>query len=197
MGNKIFIGIDPSLTATGWATHEGRSGLITSELRGIARVADLRQRFNRVIQETISRLPIIGRGEITCARPERDFYAIEGYSFASQYSAHQLGELGGVIRLYLFERRRPYVDIPPPTLKKFATGSGRAKKDELRLAVWRRWQKEFKTEHEVDAFILAKIAEAVFGDPGPLTQFQSEVVRRCKQNLAAQTVESDNKSVKP
>jgi Holliday junction resolvase len=55
----------------------------------------------------------------------------------------------------------------------------------------------FSSEHEVDAFILAKIAEAVFGDPGPLTQFQIEVVKRCKRNLAAQTMESDNKSVKP
>jgi crossover junction endodeoxyribonuclease RuvC len=190
MANKIFIGIDPGLIATAWATHEGVSGVITSERRGIARVADIR----RQLTDTIAAIPGMVSG---CMWPGKDFYAIEGYSFGSPYSAHQLGELGGAIRLYLFGDGRSYVEIPPSTLKKFATGSGRAKKDELRLAVFKRWGKEFKTDHEVDAFILAKIAEAVFGDPGPLTQFQSEVVKRCKQNLAAQTVESDNKSVKP
>ena len=189
MGNKIFIGIDPGLTATGWATSEGQTGIVTSVKRGIARIGDIVDRLDCSI--------ISLSGPASPVDSSQHFYGIEGYSFGSPWSAHALGELGGAIRLQLFRCAQPYVDIPPPTLKKFATGSGRAKKDELRLAVFKKWHKEFKTDHEVDAFILAKIAEAVFGDPGPLTQFQTEVVKRCKENLAAQTVESDNKSVKP
>jgi crossover junction endodeoxyribonuclease RuvC len=179
MANKILIGIDPGLAVTAWAESGGDSGIIQPSQSGMARLVEI--------------LAALQKAEVHLA----DGIAIEGYSFGSPYRAHQLGELGGGIRMWLWQCATPYIDVAPPTLKKFATGSGRAKKDELRLAVWKRWGKEFKTEHEVDAFVLAKIAEAVFGDPGPLTQFQSEVVKRCKQNLAAQTVESDNKSVKP
>jgi len=189
MADKIFIGIDPSLTATGWATHRGLSGIVSSNRRGIGRVAE-------IVDLLAERL---GRPNIPtdCMMVGDDYYAVEGYSFASPYSAHQLGEVGGAIRLFLFRHQRPYIDVAPQSLKKFATGSGRAKKDELRLAVFKRWGKEFKTDHEVDAFILAKITEAVFGDPGPLNQFQIEVVKRCKRNLAPQRAESDSKSVKP
>ena len=179
MGNRTFIGIDPGLTVTAWAKSDGSSDAFHSTEHGMARLAEI--------------LVVLQKAKIHLA----DGIAVEGYSFGSPYKAHQLGELGGAIRMWLWECHTPYIDIPPPTLKKFATDSGRAKKDELRLAVYRRWGKEFKTEHEVDAYILAKIAEAVFGDPGPLTKFQTEVVKRCRQNLALQTVESDNKSVKP
>lgn len=62
---------------------------------------------------------------------------IEGYSYASPHGAHQLGELGGLIRWTLWNRGTPFVEIPPATLKKFATGKGNAPKDGMLSAAVR------------------------------------------------------------
>jgi crossover junction endodeoxyribonuclease RuvC len=61
---------------------------------------------------------------------------VEGYSFASRNSqAHSIGELGGVIRVALWEKQIPYVEIPPTTRAKFATGKGNAAKTEVMSAI--------------------------------------------------------------
>lgn len=61
---------------------------------------------------------------------------IEGYSFASRNSqAHAIGELGGVVRLTLWNLRIPYIEIPPTCRAKFATGKGNAGKNEVVSAV--------------------------------------------------------------
>ena len=62
--------------------------------------------------------------------------AIEGYSFSSRNShAHSLGELGGTIRVALYERGIPWMEIPPTTRAKFATGKGNAGKAEVVSAI--------------------------------------------------------------
>lgn len=61
---------------------------------------------------------------------------IEGYSFGSRNSqAHAIGELGGVVRLNLWELNIPFVEIPPTCRAKFATGKGNAAKNEVVSAV--------------------------------------------------------------
>lgn len=61
-----------------------------------------------------------------------DVVVLEGYSFASRNSqAHSIGELGGVIRLLLWELGKPVVVIPPTCRAKFATGKGNASKNEV------------------------------------------------------------------
>lgn len=45
--------------------------------------------------------------------------------------SHSIGELGGVIRVALFERGIKYVEIPPTCRAKFATGKGNAGKSEV------------------------------------------------------------------
>jgi crossover junction endodeoxyribonuclease RuvC len=59
-----------------------------------------------------------------------DVVVIEGYSMHSVSRAVTgLAELGGVIRLMLWEQKVPYVEVAPSRLKKFATGKGNANKD--------------------------------------------------------------------
>lgn len=106
---------------------------------------------------------------------------VEGYSFGSKNQAHQMGEVGGIIRVVLTTNEVPFVIVPPALVKKFAADSGNAKKDQMRLAVYKRWGVEFSTEHETDGFVLAKIAQALH-NPGSheadgLTQKQKEVLK--------------------
>lgn len=113
--------------------------------------------------------------------------AVEGYSYGSAFNSHQLGEAGGIIRLALHWSECPFFEVPPQWVKKFVTGKSQSKKDEMRLGVFKRWGREFKTEHEVDAFALSKIAEAAYLtlhnlSPGDLVSAQIEVIAKCLPN---------------
>lgn len=81
---------------------------------------------------------------------------LEGYSYMSKWRAHDLGEMGGVVRLKLHKMRVPYSVVPPPTLKKFACGKGNAKKELMMLFAYKRWGVEFEDNHICDAYCLAR-----------------------------------------
>jgi len=69
-------------------------------------------------------------------------------------------------------------------VKKFATGKGTAKKEDMAVAIYKRWNKEFGTNDEADAYVLAKIGEAYH--PGlyveGLTAFQHEVIDKLRND---------------
>lgn len=112
-----IIGLDLSLTSTGIAVEEVSA--LQTKLRGMERLAWLRDRILAAI-----------------AVVDDPAVVVEGYSFGSRNSqAHSAGELGGVIRLALWEDNIPYVDVPPTCRAKFATGRGNASKSEVVSAV--------------------------------------------------------------
>jgi len=93
-----------------------------------------------------------------------DAIAIEGYAFGSQM-ANMAGELGGMIRLALFDSYRfvnessafPLV-VPPTSLKKYITGKGTGiKKNQILLSVYKKWDVEFHDDNAADSYGLARI----------------------------------------
>jgi crossover junction endodeoxyribonuclease RuvC len=112
-----------------------------------------------------------------------DLVLLEGYAYAAQNQAHQIGELGGVIRRMLHKRMQRWIEVAPSQVKKFAAGKGNAKKDLIIMQVYKRWGVEFTNSDEADAFVLAKIGQALVEkwdpdheDNNPLTTFQWEVI---------------------
>lgn len=85
---------------------------------------------------------------------------LEGYAYARTSQAHQIGELGVVLRVMFHELGLQVLEVAPAAVKKFATGKGTAKKEDMAVAIYKRWKKEFGTNDEADAYILAKIGEA-------------------------------------
>lgn len=112
------VGLDLSLRSTGIAANENPIVLQT-DLTGMRRLAWLRDGIIDLV-----------------AHVSNPAVFVEGYSFASRNSqSHAAGELGGVVRLALWEQGIPYVDIPPTSRAKFATGRGNAAKSEVVSAV--------------------------------------------------------------
>lgn len=164
---QTVIGIDLSLTATGICDAYGTPRVITSKLRGVDRLNDLR---DKVVYSSIS---------------EDDLVILEGYSYASHNQAHQLGELGGVIRLALRDINAPYVDVPPSTLKKFATGKGNANKAAMGLAAARCGYDGPGDDNAIDAWWLRQMGEYQFGDRFvDITNYRDEAVDKIQWSAA-------------
>lgn len=111
-----------------------------------------------------------------------DWVCMEGYANGSKFGREAAGELGYAVKRYLRSRHPqrllPTV-VPPTSVKKFATGSGAAKKNEMLLAVYKRWGVEYKNDNLADAFVLAKIAQALSDpDARALAKFQEDVLAK-------------------
>ena len=88
------------------------------------------------------------------------FAAVEGYAYCKNISSFvTLVEVGTVIRMMLRERGISWVEVPPTVLKKWTTGSGKADKNQMALAVKQRWGLESVSHDVVDAFALAEMAQ--------------------------------------
>ncbi len=154
-----IAGIDVSLTGTGVAVLNGSlcTERIESKQTGPARLIEIRDRVREIVAGA-------------------DLVAIEGYAFAMANQAHQMGELGGVLRVMLFEMGLKVLEVAPSQVKKFATGKGSAKKEEMAVAIYKRWGREFRTNDEADAFVLAMIGRAYLIGMTDVTAFQVEVI---------------------
>lgn len=163
MGKNLkIVGVDASLTSTGVAVAVNGgywTDTIQSKKRGAERLIEIRKRIRDVVKKA-------------------DLVALEGYAFARPNQAHQIGELGGVLRVLLAEMSVPWVEVAPAAVKKFATGKGNAKKEQVAVGVYKKWGKEFGTNDEADAFVLAKIAQACICGTDELNAYQSEIVKK-------------------
>ena len=88
--------------------------------------------------------------------------AMEGTVLASQ-AALVLGELSATVRLAIYDHygegdpRQFPLKVPPMTLKKYASGKGNAKKQEMLLQIYKRWGVEFNDDNAADSYALARL----------------------------------------
>lgn len=146
-----ILGIDQSLTETGYfvldtATQEETFGVITpsKDLEPIDRLDVLFSRFGSLIYETAPQ--VIG---------------IEGYGFCGKGRARELGELGGILRLFLVRERIKTWEVPVGTLKKFVSGKGNAQKDLMLLKTFKNFGIEFENHNISDAFGICAMVSAI------------------------------------
>jgi len=122
------IGADLSLTSTGVASRLGVRTIKPRLRRGPDRLAFIRDE-------------VWGEVAGLVTHPKDAVVFVEGYNFGAPRATStlaSLGELGGVVRLMLWERGVTYVEIPPSVLKKFATGRGNASKEEVLIEAVKR-----------------------------------------------------------
>ena len=154
----ITVGIDQSLTGFALcalnlddlSTHH--TWVYKSPYMGVERLADIRQ----WLTDTLNYLS---------EKHHIEEVAMEETVLAS-YSALKMGELASVVKLAIYdffddERRFP-LRVPPMTLKKFASGKGNAKKQEMLLQMFKRWGMEFNDDNAADAYALARLVSKTY-----------------------------------
>lgn len=153
---------DLSLTATGWAQRDD------------AGISEGLIKFPKLVKTPVHRLAAI-RHAVSAIAHGSDLVITEGYAFGRTNRAHNMGELGGVVRVQLIiDDGITVVVIPPPVLKKFATGRGNAGKSDVLVAAVRRLGLDNSDHNIADAHWLLAMAmchHGVYGAPAmPATQ---------------------------
>jgi Holliday junction resolvasome RuvABC endonuclease subunit len=64
---------------------------------------------------------------------------MEDYAFARPNQAHQLGELGGVVKVFLLMKDMDYLDVSPHILKKYVVGQAMAPKDLIPMHILKKF----------------------------------------------------------
>jgi crossover junction endodeoxyribonuclease RuvC len=143
------FGLDLSLTSTGYSYGE-ETGVISFDATGPERLWLIK----REIESLINRHGV-------------EAVILEGYSFASRSGqAFSIGELGGVIKLLLWQIGIPCVVVPPTCRAKFATGKGNASKLEVLSSISARTGKIWENpgaDDKCDAWVLQEMGLAHLG----------------------------------
>ncbi len=107
--------------------------------------------------------------------------AMEGYASNAKFGREMAGELGGVVKMVVWEvTGKSALIVPPTSLKKFVTGSGAGKKNVMIAHVYKRWGEMFSDDNQADAFALEKFGvayvEILAGATAVYPKFQIEAV---------------------
>lgn len=147
-----ILALDLSLTATGVALADGTTKTWSPKLKGAARLKWFRQQVDDILQNQ-------EHGPV-------DVVVLEDYAYHGKFAhSHELGELGGVVRLVLHDHGVAWTAIIPSSLKKYATGKGNAKKPEMLASAIRRLGYEGHDDNEADALWLRAMALDHYGAP--------------------------------
>lgn len=133
------LGVDPSLTSTGFAyeTEAGlKTGRITPEhLRGPKRLFYVRLMLSKVIDQVAPTLVVM-----------------EGYAMGARgNNMFDIGELGGVLKTMIWERGIDSMLVPPTVMKSVIALNGRAEKQQISAALRVRFGITVRQHDEADA----------------------------------------------
>ncbi|MFH9731911.1 hypothetical protein [Streptomyces sp. NPDC017260] len=173
---RIAIGIDQSYSGCAVVTYSSLTGADVARFDFSPKAAGTGIDRLVHVHDTLSNhfLQITAGGQVT-------HVCHEGYSYGSKFRREELGELGCAMKLALALILPHHVErrihaVAPATVKKFVTGSGRADKDKMMMAVYKRWGFEPANNDVADAYALARIAGALADPEPPELKFQQEAL---------------------
>lgn len=154
----IVIGLDLSLSATGYAGPDGTKVIKSTGHKG----------------DTLDQ-----RAERLCHLRDEIFEAIEGWqpelvtveapsigqARGSSGAVHDRSGLWWLVIGRLIEVGAPVIEVPPATLKKYVTGKGNAQKPDMRMEIFKRFAVDIRDDNEADAFALRALGLDLLGHP--------------------------------
>lgn len=166
-----YVGIDPS-TKTGLSImYNKNSEFYNGHTEGLVEeiTSDKEKDIERFEDITLQILHQLEMDDVIC---------IEGFSYGSkgQGVSFQYG-LGWIIRYMLHNEGFKVIEVPPTSLKKFVTGKGNVKKENMVLPIYKHWGFENDSDNIRDAYVLSKMAEAIH-ETVELTKYQLDVLKK-------------------
>ena len=162
-GCTHHVGLDQSYTGTGLVILDHTGALIDHHLiktkpgatpmEAVDRLGSIFDQVKKAILSTTTQDSVVS-------------LVMEDFAFGQANQMAALGGLGWHLR-YRLARETPwhFATCPVGTLKKFATGLGNAKKDQMLLGVYKRWGFEAPDDNVADAYALAKLCWILYAQP--------------------------------
>lgn len=151
---RPVVGLDPSLTGTGIAAGLALASTVSTKPAG----SDVAARLARLRHIVAAVLRVVPAGALV---------VIEGPSFGREQPglAHLRAGLWWSLVNDLTASGCTVLEVPPKTLKKFATGKGTASKSDMRMALYQRFGVDNPDDNQVDALWLREAGLHLVGDP--------------------------------
>lgn len=175
----ISLGIDLSLVGTGLVVL--RNGVIAHQ-----QLIKSKPVGSRPTDELIRIRKIVMQIQSVVDEYRPNIAVIENLAFGvrNATSLTQLAGLNYFTRALLVDYGVPFYLVAPTSLKKFVTGNGAAKKDEMLLATYKRYGVTIMDDNENDAYGLSQIGLAIMeGNSKEITKLQEEVLMLLKKQL--------------
>ena len=161
MNPPRVIGLDPSITATGIAWHDGS----TTTTRDTTTIGDVRlDNIARWVGHAAQYHPGLLRRDEHGEDRRAHLAVIEDLPINAK-GAGITGMAQGVIRHTLLDCSVPYALVTPSGLKKYATGNGNANKSDMRMALYKHTGLDLRDDNEVDAWWLRAMGLDHLGFP--------------------------------
>lgn len=157
----MIVGLDLSLTGTGMVRIDGNGKVFSCNIRTTPKKDTKLERYKKIVSHIIKE------------SFKFDTFFIEGYAYNAGHgknSGHRLvdlGELGGIVKTYLWKLTgvEPFA-IPQATLCRwFNHGKGSCKKDLKPVAIMQSFDVSFKTHDEYIAYAVADLGWHLMGLP--------------------------------
>jgi crossover junction endodeoxyribonuclease RuvC len=176
------LGLDLSLTGTGLVILEDgkivQQHLIKSKPVGDKPIDEL-NRILKIVYEI--------RNHLTGTMIHISVIENLAFGVKNATSLTQLAALNYFVRNMLTHEcgyQIPFVLVSPPSLKKFITGSGNAKKDVMLIETFKRYGVTILDDNECDAYGLAQVGLALLdGNSKSTTKLQDEVLTLLKKQI--------------
>lgn len=170
--SNIYAGFDLSLSGTGYVVINGKGGVVE---KGTIKTLPT--------EPIAKRIALIADSVVRILQQHRPDLAVkEAPVLYLRFGAVDIGQMHGAV-VYAIEKaglEQPTL-VSPSTLKKFATGSGKAEKSDMKMAVLEKWSEKFSDDNQCDAYAAAKLAGVVHGGIKTSLKYESE----CAQTVAA------------
>ena len=162
----MFIGIDPSLQSTGlyFYQRQGQFGNYKYSQPTYAQIDTKPKDFPNSINRCLYIASLIVQliEQKIDDNTEVKLVVCQDYFVGrSQGAVISLAQLGTMIRYKILLKGFPLCVVPPKTIKKFVTGNGNAKKQQMMQTVLNRWGYKASTDNLADACGMSKFAEFI------------------------------------
>jgi crossover junction endodeoxyribonuclease RuvC len=161
--NGIFVGIDQSLTGTGIVAFDQQGTLIAQDLfetKAGKVPLDEVERFIVQFNRCHNFVTTNAKGRTPCV-------VMEDFAYSQPHQMAALGGLGWHFRIMMSRTPWHFATCSTNTLKKVATGSGAAAKEQVMLGVYKRWTFESSDNNVADAYVLGRISLVAYGKLPP------------------------------
>ncbi len=180
---SLVAGLDVSLCSTGICIIDGTQ-LVSQELVKSKPLGDSYHDETLRLIDIMTRITSLGT-EFAKRLKDIDLVVVEGLAFAVRHttSVMQLAALHYGIRMALEMEGKKIIIAVPSQVKKFGTGKGTAKKEEMMLEVYKRYGFSFSSNDLADAFILSMIGRNLMEESKDLTKPQKEVLKALQPQM--------------